>query len=432
MNRFIKNKISLDEFLHSNYDGVYYVGHASIIVRIKRKNFLFDYVKDNLPYGDSWRFFPALIKDLPLKKIDGVFVSHLHQDHFDPVFLKDENLRCPIFIIGGRPAFDEKLLEHGINFISIPAGRKVEISDDVFVHGFLHENNGVDASCCIGNRNFSVYHGNDNYLKNDSLLDRDAEFSVIDIACVPYAYINWYPQLLDNLSIEDKQVESNRLCTYYFEYAIDQANKLQAKQVIPFGANLVYKDNARSPLNLECKTPLDFEKYVRNVRGELEGNRFMAQFSGDATIKEAEALVINSAASFNYENYRIEMQQFLDSLPKVTPQKEIKPLNFNVCVQKKITTPTQYTHYICIRPKNSDDGVMINTLDSSINKINMDFLSSRSIGYHLFILDEPSAYNDWLMGKIKIEEIIGARKFMIVREPNVYNKEILFIATTQI
>jgi L-ascorbate metabolism protein UlaG (beta-lactamase superfamily) len=428
----MKKLISIDDFLDIEKDGVFYTGHASIIARINRKNFLFDFVKDNMPYGDRWRFFPSMTESVPMEKIDGVFVSHMHQDHFDPLFLKSHEIRCPIYVIEGRSSFKDALNRYNIDHVNIPAGKKTEISPGVYVYGLHHQSNGIDASCCIGNRNFSVYHGNDNYLDNEILNSIDSEFSNIDVACIPYAYINWYPQLLDNLTDEEKERESERLCDLYFEYAIAQANKLNATQVVPFGANLVYKDSARSPLNLECKTPLEFEEYVRKNRGNKEGLRFKAIFSGDSIIKHQEELSINSADIYDPKTYRDKMQEFLAEISKNDLLIKNNPLKSTSLPLVKIETPTSYVHFVCVRLDESEDGVMINTKTSEVEKLNLQFLNSNNFDYHLFNIKTPDIYWGWINGNLKIEEIIGSREFSVTRQPNIYNKEVFYIANTQL
>lgn len=432
---FTHETISVEAFLELEEDGVYYTGHASIITRINGANFLFDYVKDNAPYGDRWVFFPDLIKSIPLDRMDGIFVSHVHQDHFDPIFLKSGEIQCPVYIIGGRPSFEAALKHNDISCINIAPGRKFEIAPGVYVYGFLHQSNGIDASCCIGNRNFSVYHGNDNYLSNELLGSIDPEFSSIDVACIPYAYINWYPQLLENLSVAEKAEESKRLCNLYFEYAIEQAGLLNARQVIPFGANLVYKDHARSPLNLECKTPLDFERYVRDTRGDADATRFKALFSGDVIVKRGDSLAIHSAELYDAEIYRDKMQAFLEALEVKTDRVErISPAlaASGLPSIRTIATPTPYDHYICVRLDGCDDGVMVNTKDSQVLKFDSHHLESNDVPHHIFNIKDPDVYFGWLAGDLTIEEIIGSRQFSILRRPNVYNKDVLVIATTQL
>jgi L-ascorbate metabolism protein UlaG (beta-lactamase superfamily) len=431
---FSTEKVELEKFLHLDRNGVYYVGHASIIARINRQNFLFDYVQDGAPYGDRWRFFPELVRNIPMDEMSGIFVSHLHQDHYDPCFLLSDGARCPVYVIGGRASFEASLKQQGIGYINLPPGQKIEIAPNIFVYGFLHQSNGVDASCCIGNQDFSVYHGNDNYLNNNILQTIDLEFSSINVACIPYAYINWYPQLLENLSVADKASESQRLCNYYFEYAIEQAERLNAMQVIPFGANLVYRDAARSPLNLECKTPLDFEAYVRQTRGNEQAMRFKALFSGDTIIANKDNLVIHSVGQWDAERYRDSMQEFLDAIrePVSAQPNGNEALDLESLPSVNIKTPTAYDHYICVCLEGVADGVMINLRDSSVHKFDLNFLESSGIPYHIFNISDPDVYADWWTGAMTIENVVGTRCFTVNRKPNIYNPEVLSIAITQL
>jgi L-ascorbate metabolism protein UlaG (beta-lactamase superfamily) len=424
----------INNFLKSNNDGVYYVGHASIIVRIEKKNFLFDYVKESMPYGDTWRFFPPLVDHLPYDLIDGIFISHIHQDHFDPILLKDGSIKCPIYIIGGRKRFEDSLNSQEISYVRINPGYKVEIAPKIYVQGFLHHSNGVDASCIIGNKNFSVYHGNDNYLDNDLLKDIDDEFYKIDVACIPYAYINWYPQLLENLTLSEKSSESERLCNHYFEYAINQADVLNANQVIPFGANLIYKDSAKSPLNLECKTPLDFEAYVKKTRGVEIASRFKALFAGDSIVKMNGELRLNVVGNYKPEEFREEMQRYLDMLNAESKAaiEKLPVYAYDIPPRIAISTPTAYDHFIIVKPKEFNCGTVINTKNSLVSKITVDELEDSKIEYTIINISEEFLYTQWLVGGVTIEEIIGSRKFSMYRKPNIYNKEILLIATTQI
>jgi L-ascorbate metabolism protein UlaG (beta-lactamase superfamily) len=434
MTVYSRDSISLENFLHLDSDGVYYTGHASIIARINRQNFLFDYVQDNAPYGHRWQFFPPLVRNIPMDKINGIFVSHVHQDHYDPHFLRSEMVRCPIYVIGGRASFEASLKQYDIAHVNLPPGKKIEIQPNIFVFGFLHQSNGIDASCCIGNQNFSVYHGNDNYLNNSILDTIDPEFSRIDVACVPYAYINWYPQLLENLSVDEKDSESKRLCNYYFDYAIEQAERLNAVQVIPFGANLVYRDSARSSLNLECKTPLDFEAYVRRTLGDRQAMRFKALFSGASIVALHDSLVVHSADQCDAERYRDSMQEFLDAVDEevFVPSCYKNGLDLGTLPTVNIKTQTTYDHYICVCLEGTAKGVMINLRDSRVSEFDANRLESSGFPFHIIKINDPGVYADWLKGVITMEGVVGTRCFTVNRQPNIYNPEVLSVAMTQL
>ena len=120
MNIELKNNIhkrsrDLTIFLNSDDDGVFYTGHASILVRLNKKKYLFDYINNTNFYRNSWIFFPNQIIDNRLFDVDGVFVSHIHQDHYDPNLLrKFQKKNIPIYILDGRPGFKNSLKKEKI------------------------------------------------------------------------------------------------------------------------------------------------------------------------------------------------------------------------------------------------------------------------------------------------------------------------------
>jgi hypothetical protein len=224
------------------------------------------------------------------------------------------------------------------------------------------------------------------------------------------------------------------LCNFYYEYAIDQANQLNAKQVIPFGANLVYKDSARSALNMECKTPLDFETYVRRTRGENEALKFKAIFGGDVIVKEQGALVIKSIDLYDEQTYRDKMQEFLDSVINDEKLNECRNIDQQIPLlpSLKIKNPTIYDHYICVCHGESKGGIMINTKNSKTAELDFNFLKSNNFDYHLINIKNPLIFHEWLGGRVTIEQVIGSREFTLYRSPNIYNKDVLRIVSTEI
>ena len=52
----------LTKFLDSVDDGVFYIGHASILVRLNKKKYIFDVINNTNFYNNSWLFFPSQIK----------------------------------------------------------------------------------------------------------------------------------------------------------------------------------------------------------------------------------------------------------------------------------------------------------------------------------------------------------------------------------
>src|SRR5437773_6065596 len=190
---------ALDEFLRSSGDGVFYVGHASILVRLSGKKILFDPVCQRPPYLESWSVFPPQVMDPRLLAVDAVVVSHAHEDHFDPEFLRKLDSSIPVFVVGGRPEFEALLRREEINAVAVPPDHPRDLLDGVTACGVLHPSNGVDSSMAFFNGTFCVYHGNDNYIEPEELRSVRKAAGRVNVACVPFAYINWYPFLLEGV-----------------------------------------------------------------------------------------------------------------------------------------------------------------------------------------------------------------------------------------
>ena len=166
-----KKSTSLTNFLNSDYDGVFYIGHASILVRLNKKKYIFDAIKNTNFYNNSWIFFPSQINDNRIYDVDGVFVSHIHGDHYDPKLLKSfQKKNIPIYILDGRPSFNNDLKKKKIKVKKIPINKKIEIDKGIWVYGCLHEYNDIDSSLLISNDNLSIYHGNDNFITRKTLI----------------------------------------------------------------------------------------------------------------------------------------------------------------------------------------------------------------------------------------------------------------------
>ena len=93
-----KKSDNLTIFLDSDNDGVFYIGHAAILVRLNKKKFIFDTIKNTNFYNNSWLFFPSQINDKRIFDVDGAFVSHIHGDHYDPSLLLKLQKKTYLFI----------------------------------------------------------------------------------------------------------------------------------------------------------------------------------------------------------------------------------------------------------------------------------------------------------------------------------------------
>lgn len=415
-------------------DGVFYVGHASILVRLNGYRILFDPVVLSAPYGDSWVFYPPQITDPSFFDVDAVVVSHIHQDHYDVEFLKSLSENVKVCIVGGRPSFEADINAKGIKNVTVIEPETVtEILEGVFIFGVLHESNGVDASTIIFNDQFCVYHGNDNYIKPASVEKFLAAGPPIDVACIPYAYIHWYPFLLKNDGQDPEALrhEGDRLIRLYMDDCINITRIMKPQLVIPFGANLVLDDgDAYSDINLAVKTPLEFCEYVNSVAPDLT-NVVRPLLAGDycGSVDGQLEIVVHSSASGS--SYRSEANTFLQGRPPKTVNPSWQRIDkeaFLAHLKAKLSTmDDRPNHIIRIDLDYLGERLM---LEISCSDAEAKWVKEfgATLPYHHFQLD-PIASGEWLNGK-RFEEIIGMRRFTLEREPNEYAPDILKIVHT--
>ncbi len=421
----------LSLFLNSDKDGVFYIGHASILVRLNQKKFIFDVIKNTNFYNNSWLFFPSQINDKRIFDVDGVFVSHIHGDHYDPKLLKKlQNKDIPIYILGGRPSFDKDLKKRKINFKKIPINQKYYIDKDIWVNGCLHEYNDIDSSLIISNNKLSVYHGNDNFITEKTLIPFKKKVGEIDVACVPFAFIHFYPYLLKSLHNRENKKEARRLENLFMNYGIKQAKILKPKLIIPFGSNLFHLDNPKSAMNKGVATPVDFVNHAKKFHKSFKNN-YKTMLSGSYCLKSAGKL------EYFFENvsrkkFNTELEKFTFKKIKIVNHKKIKR---NIIISK--------SHLNSIKNKISKNKdkinhkILISNESQKENKICIDIKSNNVFIYkkkklpfncHYFLVQD-NEFNQWIKKKITFEEVLGTRRFTYERCPNNYNVKINSIYT---
>ena len=421
----------LSKFLKSDNDGVFYIGHASILVKLNKKKFIFDVIKNTNFYNNSWLFFPSQINDERIFDVDGVFVSHIHGDHYDPKLLKKiQKKNIPIYILNGRPGFNKDLKDKKINFKKIPYNKKYFIDDNIWVYGCLHEYNDIDSSLVISNNNLSVYHGNDNFITSKTLIPLKKRIGKVDVACIPFAFIHFYPYLLKSLNKNENKKEAKRLENLFMNYGINQAKILKPKLIIPFGSNLFHLDNPKCAMNKGVATPIDFVNYAKKNHKSFKNN-YKTMLSGSFCLKEKEKI--------NCFFEKISSKKFNDQLEDFT-YKKIKILN-----HKKINQKIKINdyHLKSIKKKISknklklDHKILISNESQKQNKICINIKNNNVSLYinqkiplnsHYFMVQD-NEFKQWLSKKISFEEVLGTRRFTYERYPNTYNVKINSIYT---
>ena len=418
-----KKTNDLTAFLKSNNDGVFYIGHASILVRLNKKKYIFDTIKNTNFYNNSWLFFPSQVNDKRIFDIDGIFVSHIHADHYDPILLQQlQKKNIPIYILDGRPGFSKDLNKNNINFTKIPINKKFEIDKNIWVYGCLHEYNDIDSSLLISNNNLSIYHGNDNFITEKTLLPFKKAIGNVDIACIPFAFIHFYPYLLDSLKKKDNKLEGKRLENLFMNYGIKQAKILNPKVIIPFGSNLFHLDDPKCPMNKGVATPVDFVNYANKHHKKLKKN-YKTMLSGSFCLKEQSKLncyyekISSKVFNKKLENFTIKKRNLL-KFKKIKIKTSISTKNLKNIKDKISKNKNRLNHKILISNESQKNNkICVNIINNNVSIYKKNELPFNS---HYFVLQDRE-FNQWIKNKITFEKVLGSRRFRYQRYPNVYN-----------
>jgi L-ascorbate metabolism protein UlaG (beta-lactamase superfamily) len=424
----------VDKFYKRGVDGLLYVSHASILVSLNGKKFLFDPVLAKPPHLGSWLFYPEMQRDYRMLEVDGVFVSHQHQDHYDVDFLKMLPKSTVIYVVAGRPQFNKMLRDEAISFVELPENQSFDLGSGIFCTGILHEYNGIDAAIAISNGRFTVYHGNDCFVSNEKLKVIRDNHPIINVACIPFAYVHWYPFLLEGVDETWKTAEADRLINRYLNFGLQQIEYFQPEVAIPFGANMFYCDDVSSEHNKAVVSPFDFKNHAVNSAFSLE-RRIFTLFSGDMIFsnddrQERRLEVIQE--EYSKEDLYRGFGEFLTRVKEEgtgfdptaieqIPAHALQDLSFISERLLPVTALPDHQIYIS-NMDNPSFGIV--GIDLKRRLVEKKALIDESLPFHHFRLTDL-AYKAYFSQRFSFNEIIASSRFRLIRQPNDYRLDVL-------
>jgi len=228
-----------------------FIGNAGgIFVGSKGSKILCDpWIIDGVFEG-SWFHYPPLKTKLSdIKKVDGIYISHIHPDHYDDRFF-DFPKDTPLIILNEGPNFLKKnLIKKGFtNFIEIKDNETVKFkefnltmykpfSKHIFEESLL--GNLIDSALVLNNEESTVINFNDNTPDEKSCAFLKKKFKKIDLAMLNYNAAGPYPSCFDNLTVEEKKKENKRLLKRNFDHLCKIIPILEPKSVLPFAGSYI-------------------------------------------------------------------------------------------------------------------------------------------------------------------------------------------------
>jgi len=384
---------------------------------MNNKLFLIDGVMKDSLFENSWVFFPELVFDTLFYSLDGVFVSHCHDDHYDINFLRKLKKNTPIYITKDRIGLEELINDPLLNSIEIEPMKKVEF-DDIEVLAIPSDHNDFDSSFIIKNSSFSIYQGNDNFIPRDLIKKAASIMGSVSHVYIPFSYVWWYPFCLISMPQKQKEQEVRRLSEKNMEIGLYIAEELDADIIIPSAGNLIFHDSSADHINRMIASPFDFLDFLYKLNSPLAKKTF-ALFSGDSIMNKKEGIDVCSSY-ISKEAYYLEMDTFLAGMNQQSIKykydiKNTDPKKINKRLRDPLNIKTDL--YFNARGR---DNILIK-FDSK----KKEFIISEKIESEEYIsFDiEGALLKQWIQGDVSFETVLNSQRLLINRVPERFDEQ---------
>ena len=366
-----------------------YIYSACVVVETPNVTVLSDPWFTPGEYG-SWYHYPPLPRD-PVEvigKVDLIYISHLHSDHYDPLFLRRYLKKFPdtrIIISETR----HKMLEHRMLLDGFkPNVFSDETFDETRIILTVNGDDEIegDTGCLIIHKDLSVANMNDCGIdqKQINFIRKNCPNGHPTVALLTYAGAGPYPQTYYFENSEERKIAEKRKHDQFLKMYSDYCELLKPERAMPFAGSYVLggplsKHNQNRGV-ADAVEVLQLEKC-----GDIS---FVLDDGGDA-IFDLETLTANKLRTkpYSYE----EIQKYLDSIPfeGYTYEKEFKPIGDKPLPLKRLcenaykklikNRQTKKVWWICFKPTNHSKFIVFNTsVDKGVSELDsVDHLEQR-------------------------------------------------------
>ena len=436
-----------------------YLSSASVLIRDEDATLLTDpWFIDGEFYGSWCNYPPCTIKPHELENIDGIYISHIHPDHFSTKTLEKMNKQIPIFIHKFHADFLKRSIERlGFNVIEVEHDKSVNIKNNLNIRILAADNcepslclkyfgcgiaektfgsTTIDTLCAIENDDQVIVNINDCpfEIAENSALKLKNRYNHINFLLFGYSSATAYPQCfeLPNDILEDSQ---KNIVQKFLSQGESYINLFEPDFYMPFAGRYVIGgqnselENRRAKIELEDALSY-YEKSIK-INHDLHKGIILNQNSiFDLTTglsnqkyksinKEEKKQYIESYLSKQRYDYEDDDFPSLEKLTELIPkcferfERKRKELNFSSNTQIFITLPeNKILKFSC----NGKSPSIIT--EENIEK-NLPYLSIQTDHRLLFRLLRGPKFAHW-----NNAEIGSHLKFS--RKPNIYERGLFY------
>ena len=208
------------------------------------------WIKDGVFEGSWYHFPPLRTQTKDLLKVDCIYISHLHPDHFDSRTFTQFNKSIPIVILDRSPNYLEKSLKNlGFNnLIKIKDKNffnfrefKITVFKPFVKHNFEDSDLGnlIDSSILLEDNGIVAINFNDNTPSLNYAKKIKKKFKKIDLVLINYNAAGPYPSCFDNLSKKKKLLEHKRIINRNFHHTLNIIKILKPRAAKPFAGSYI-------------------------------------------------------------------------------------------------------------------------------------------------------------------------------------------------
>jgi len=218
---------------------VTYVGHACMMMEAGGTRILMDpWLTDPTYHGTWWHYPPLEMGPRDLPKIDYLYVSHEHLDHFDPPTLRQLDKDIHVIIANfKRKRLRERLSAIGFRRITeIDFGQEFRLNGSGFTVRLIPPDRAWDDSAIlIKDGSTTVLNVNDCHL-DDATLERLGTQERIDLAFLTFTGASQYPGCFE-FPLASKIERWRASKASHIDEFVHWAKLLRVKRAVPAAGN---------------------------------------------------------------------------------------------------------------------------------------------------------------------------------------------------
>ena len=187
-------------------------------------------------------------------KPDFIYITHTHEDHFDPITLSLFDNDTPVLVANYVNNFTQRNIQKlgftDVRVCNFDGGLPLNGDDHAWIEpSAIYDD--VDSLGVFKIDDVTILNANDCPFSEIQCKKIKDKFGTIDLACLPFATQGPYPAFYENLTPEEKKEKSDAKKLRGYREMLGFTKTIEPKRVFPFAAGAMY-GSAKA---------LDFEYY---------------------------------------------------------------------------------------------------------------------------------------------------------------------------